>query len=135
MSLSLEENQRSLCLHMSVTFFLVPPAVATLQTGLPAYPTHSEGGEAESVAAAEDAVWRGETLPSVCLSASLGFQGDLPGGRRSVQAFLCVPTAHVAQEKGWSFKKRNPLPQAFLKDSSLAFSFLPPHTQDRGRMT
>lgn len=67
MSLSSGENQRSLCLHMSATFFLVPPAVATLQTGLPAYPTHSEGGEAESVAAAEDAVWRGETLPSVCL--------------------------------------------------------------------
>lgn len=63
---------------------------------------------------------------TVCLSACLEFQGNLPGGGRSMQAFPCVPTAHVAQENGWSFKKGSPLPQVFLMDSSLAFSFFPP---------
>lgn len=69
---------------------------------------------------------------SVCLS---GVPGK-PAWRSEKCAGLSLwPTVHVAQEKGWSFKQRNPLPQAFLKDSSLAFCFLPPHTQDRGRMT
>ena len=40
-------RQRSLCLHMSVTLLLVPPTASPLGTGLPAYPTHREGGEAE----------------------------------------------------------------------------------------
>lgn len=41
-------------------FTLVPPTVSTLG--------HTEGGEAESEAAAEAAVWRGEISLSVCLS-------------------------------------------------------------------
>lgn len=67
MSLSFGENQKSLCLQMCAASLWAPLTVSTLRDGLPAYPTHSEGGEAESAAAAEDAALRGETSPSVCL--------------------------------------------------------------------
>lgn len=42
-----DTSQRSLCLQMSVTLLLVPPTASPLGTGLPAYSTHREGGEAE----------------------------------------------------------------------------------------
>lgn len=73
-------NQRSLCLQVSGSLLLVPPTTSLLWMGLLAYPTHLEGEEAESAAAAEDAVCRGQTLLSVCLPVCLGFQGVLPGG-------------------------------------------------------
>ena len=47
---------KGLCLQVSVTLLLVPPTMSPLRTGLLAYPTHLEGEEAESAAAAEDAV-------------------------------------------------------------------------------
>lgn len=75
------------------------------------------GGEAESAAAAEDAVWKGETSPSVCLSVCLGFQGSPRGGGGSAQAFLCVSIAHVAQENDRG-SERHPHFTSFLRISS-----------------
>lgn len=50
-------KQRPLWLQMSVTLLPVPPTSPTLRTGLPpVYPTHLEGDEAESAAAAVGAV-------------------------------------------------------------------------------
>lgn len=82
---------------MSENLLWVPPITSTLRTGLIVYPTHWEGAEAESAAATEDAV---SEEKQHCLPACLGFQGILPGGGRSVQFFLCVSAAHVAQENG-----------------------------------
>ena len=77
------------------------------------------GGEAESAAAAEDAVWKGETSPSVCLSVCLGVQGCLCGGGGSAQAFLCVLIAHVAQENDRG-SEGCPHFTSFLRNSSQA---------------
>lgn len=100
---------------MSVTLLLVPPRASTLGTRLPAHPTQTEGGVAESAAAAEDAVWRGETSPSVCL----GFQEDLSGGGGSTQACLFMSAAQVAiREGGWRFQEGCPHFASFLWISS-----------------
>lgn len=44
-------------------------------------PHPDRGGEAESAAAAEDAVWKGETSPSVCLSVCLPGVAKKPAWR------------------------------------------------------
>lgn len=121
-------ESKGLCLQISVTLLLVPPTSPALRTGLPSvYPTHLEGEEAESAAAAEGAVWR-ESSPSVYLPVCLGFQEILPGGGRSVQTFLSVSTPQVAQEIGWNFNRAGPflgVPYRFLTNLLFLSSVYP----------